>query len=258
MFTLREQSAEFYHFTKALRKIIGELTSVIPVQRAAVILPRNHVIPHDKIYEGNLYLLKEGFLRCKREDKVLFFVEPGDLVGLAELDEDTVLYADSDVAVDEYSKKAFFNTVRRDPALFVLWTKFISVQSSLYISLIHEDDEDSRSRIQAADDDRELTESFLDYDAADAQGMADVFIGDTRLGCVLSREVFKALTLSAPPDQAAALKNTTDNVTVQIPKSHILALIKSHPHVVLKMLENMSRQLAGRQENVASNQLPSR
>ena len=244
MFTLREQSAEFYHFNKALRKILGELTSVIPVQRAAVILPRNHVIPHDKIYEGNLYLLKEGFLRCKREDKLLFFVEPGDLVGLAELDEGTVLYADSDVAVDEYSKKAFFNTVRRDPALFVLWTKFISVQSSLYISLINEDDEDNRPPIQPADDDRELKESSLDRGAAEPQGMADVFIGDTRLGCVFSREVFKALTLTAPPDQATALKDAADSVTVQIPKSHILALIKSHPHAVLKMLENMSHRLA--------------
>ena len=251
MFTLREQSAEFYHYNKALRKIVGELTSVIPVQRAAVILPRNHVIPHDKIYEGNLYLLKEGFLRCKRNDKLLFFVEPGDLVGLAELDEGTVLYADSDVAVDEYSKKAFFNTVRRDLALFVLWTKFISVQSSLYISLINEDDEDSRSPIPPADDNHELKESPLDLGSATVGGVADVFIGDTRLGFVLSREVFKALTLTAAPDRAAKFKNAADSVTVQIPKSHILALIKSHPHAVLKMLEQLSQPLAEHPDNRA-------
>ena len=243
MFTLREQSAEFYHYNKALRKIVGELTSVISVQRAAVILPRNHVIPHDKIYEGNLYLLKEGFLRCKREDKLLFFVEPGDLVGLAELDEGTVLYADSDVVVDEYSKKAFFNTVRRDPALFVLWTKFISVQSSLYISLINEDDEDSRS-LSAPNDERKLKESSLGIGTGEVEGTADVFLGNTRLGCVLSREVFKTLALNAPADQPPRLKDAADSVTVQIPKAQVLALIKSYPHAVLKMLENMSHRLA--------------
>jgi len=227
VFTLREQPARFYASARLLRKILRELLASVPSLTTGRVLPGNQNLYPSGEQRSRLYWLRDGFLRCKRDQRLLFFLEPGDLVAFNCLPESVHVYADSPVTVDEYLEKDLLQAVRREPMLFDLWMRCLSLQLELITTLAGGDDEAAP----------EPTTPLLA--SVDPEGpRADVLIDDTPVGSVLTRELFRLL--SGPPDEIP-LGAEVGQVLVSVPRRQLLELFRRYPRQALRLLENLGR-----------------
>ena len=229
MFTLREQPARFYASARLLRKILRELLANVPALASGRVLTGNQCLYPGGEQRTRLFWLRDGFLRCKRDQRLLFFLEPGDLVAFGFLPETTHIYADSPVTVDEYLEKDLLHAVRHEPLLFDLWIRCLSLELELITTLVGGEDEAAP----------EAPESMLA--SIDPVGpRADVLIDDTPVGSVLTRELFRLL--SGPLEETPA--DPVGQVLVSVPRRQLLELFQRYPRQALRLLENLGQGLA--------------
>lgn len=250
MHTDHKVPAEFEVADQSSKRLLTQLLEAIPALRKDMTLPATESWYSNPQRKNNIYVLKEGMLACRRNGKLLFYYNEGDLIGL-----DSIFYpseisisTDFAVVVDEYPLEDFLTKVNNDPKLSKLWCEYSIEQSRLFsilISALANDQEGYVPEIRfycpgdAIYEQGQITEEVYTL----LEGRAEIVLDGNLVGKIQSDEVFGTVAgLTSSPRSSSVVANTDCMVAV-IPKSHFKYLIYSKPDTVLKLIEDMANAL---------------
>lgn len=257
MFTLREHSDELYHDIETSKELLLQIFAAIELNSTPRRLPKNHRffdLPEER---KNLYLIKTGFLRFEHGERVILFMEPGELLGWGNhfsghLD----LVSDSPVELECFSKDEFFKAISRHAELSLLWNNYIEGQFRIYTALLAEESCADSSFLEPERRYFSPGEPIIIQGTSNAEvytllhGKADVFVQDTCVGSVLTGEIFGAMAATTNTTRTASVIANTPCVVSALPKEQFLSFIKTRPKTVLKLIEDMARIIVTQNEKI--------
>ena len=134
MYSTKQLPAEFEQYDLESKEILSHLVRSIPPKRTNLKVPATSSWYADPSRKGNLYLLKEGMLTYRRDSKILFSFNEGDLVGVENFFcvSNAELETEFAVVVDEFHAESFFAALREVPELLNLWNSYLAKQFSLF------------------------------------------------------------------------------------------------------------------------------
>ncbi len=250
MYTTRKMSAEFDFADQAAKQLIASIASRIEPGKKSITIPATeswYAMPGRK---GNLYLLREGMLGYRREGRLLFSFNDGDLVGVENVfcPSDSTLVSEFAVVVDEYPADAFFAAIHADAQLLKLWNEYLAQQFKLFsimlASLVNEQEgfvPDVRFYMQGEPIIEQGTVGEEIYTLV--EGMADIIVDGEKVGEVMADEVFGALGGLTGDPRFATIMAATDCMIVVLNRSEFKHMLLTRPGAVIKLAEDMARVL---------------
>ena len=204
--------------------------------------------------DGSIYLLKEGVLKCIKDDKVLYYVEEGDLVGF-----EGSAY---DPGMDYYSEFAV-SIVKLDPSVFLksedsikLWNTF---QGSFLNAILQyasmavkgESNVSSEVRNYFVGDEiikqGDITQEV--YSIID--GIAETVVDGNQVSEILPDQFFGAVSLLSESPSLASVVALTDCMVLVFNKEQFISLVESKPDTILKLAEDLSKAIVALNHEVS-------
>lgn len=248
MLLLGERPSYVDKLTERLKKLSAKLFEDLPAG-----LPTTLGKTFD-LYElessEHMFIVKSGTLGAHSDNRLCFYYEAGDLIGLTESYklQSLRLSIDENVEVVQYEADTILRFVNETKQRQAIWTSFLVSQISLY--------QDAFARNQFTND--KPNTGFLSFapgqtiinqgdDAYEVftilSGKADVFVDGTKVGEVLQDEIFGAMAVFTGEQRSATVKAATDCSVLAVPKDEFITLIQSHPQTTMTLIENMARSI---------------
>lgn len=257
MFTIYENSKKFEKANNEAKDcLVKVLSGLIPTHRDATV-PRDQVLCGSN-KPGDIFLLKSGFLRYERDDRLLYFIESGEIAGWGEhfYAEGVRVFSDFAVVVDKFDRSAFLKAVGEGPRR-QFWQRYVELNLELLTVLISQiipsDIKVEPELRQVSKGAAMIVEGTTPNEVFTLlHGEADVFVGDVKVGQVLNGEIFGAMAAASGMTRSASVIAREDCLAMVIPKEHFLELTKTHPHTVEKLIEDMSRVILSQNEKIVA------
>jgi len=257
MYTLNEQPAEFSELNTKCKELVAEILGVITPTQTAIKLIAGSVLYSTVNDNDKLYVLRDGSLSYSRQERQIFYFEPGDLIGLENhfCSGGVKIAADFAVVVDEYNYEDLRKALASTSHLQSIWTQYFAFQLhlfSLMISQLTKEDD------QVAPDFRHFKpgEIIIEQGAEShevfnlIEGHAEVFVDGVLVGEVLADEIFGAMASLSDTKRTATVKADSNCLVLALPKDNFIQLIESRPYTVLKMVHDMARTIVALNEQV--------
>jgi CRP-like cAMP-binding protein len=253
VFALFEHNEEFYSKNSQVRSLLAELLEQIPLNGKDRELRRGEVISGT---QNHLYLLKNGVIRSEREKRVVFFLEPGDLVGpnIGDSKSCTTI-AHSPITITALEKTAFYEALSSSPDLSSKWDTILAFQFELFHRLLNKL---LPSKLPPAPDVRYIApgdpiiiqETSRNEVYTLLHGKAKVYVQETEVGEILPGEIFGAMAAPMRSTRSASVVAETQCVVSALPQDQFLALVNTHPQTVQKLVKTMSRVIMSQNEQI--------
>lgn len=250
MHTDHKVPAEFAIADQSSKTLVSQLIENITPLRKDITMPACESWFSSSSRRGNIYILKDGMLACRRNGKLLFFYNDGDLVGLETLFHpiEVNLSTDFAVVVDEYSLETFMEKINNTPKLAKLWNDYCMQQFRLYtilISIFVNDQEGYVPEVRFFTPGEVISEqgTITPEVYTLMEGRADILKNGQQVGRVQADEVFGTIAGLTSSPRSASVVASTDCMVVVIPREHFKYLIHSKPDTVLKLVEDMADAL---------------
>ncbi len=251
MHTDHKVPAEFAIADQSSKTIISQIVEqIVPLQKG-ITIPAIESWYTNAARKGKVYVLRDGMLACRRNGRLLFYYNEGDLVGLETLFPPIEVNLSSDfaVVVDEYPVESFLEKINKDSSLAKLWCEYSVHQFRLYsilVSIFVNDQEGYVPEVRFFSPGEVISQqgciSEEIYTLMD--GRADVFIDGSQVGKVQADEVFGTVAGLTGQSRSSSVIANTDCMVAVIPREHFKYLIYTRPETVLKLIEDMARALS--------------
>jgi CRP-like cAMP-binding protein len=222
-------------------------------------LPRCQLNHLEDLYQDcdsdTLFYLVSGTIQVETNDRIVYYYEDGDLVGLqntlgipspclTSLDPVTL------VAID---KKKFADHVMYKPQ----WAQYLLILSSFFtdaysrLAQIHSIPQTGFLTFQAGDfilkegDHSDEVYTML-------KGHADVCIKDLKVGEIYSDEIFGAMAAFTNSARSASVVATQECQVLAVPKDQFVNLIQYHPKTCVSLIESMASKIKSLNEMVTT------
>ncbi len=257
MNTLFPQHEDGIALNAKCRVLLGEVLAEAPVAREAEKIRATADLFGEAATEGNLLLLKEGMLTYSRDDRVIFFYEEGDLVGL-----DSCFGAaggtvgcEMAVVVDVYRGEDLLAHIGGRPELLKQWNAYLVSQVGLFSaicgSLLKTESTTTPEFRQYQEGDVVIEQGATDTDVYTlVDGHADVHVDGVRVGEIASDEIFGSIAALMDAPRTATVVASCDSTVLVLPKANFVDLIEARPGTVLKMVEEMAGKIVKLNETV--------
>lgn len=250
MYTTRKVPAEFDVADQVSKRLVGELLQHMTPIKQGITLPATESWYANPARRGSLFFLKEGMLAYRREDRLLFSFNDGDLVGVENVfcSSDSTLAAEFAVIVDEYSADAFFSTINGNQAMLKVWNEYLAQQFKLFsimlASLVNEQ-EGFVPDVRFFMDGQTIVEQGVVSNEifTMVEGMAEVSVDGNKVADVLPDEVFGAIGALSGSPQMATITALSDCMVVVLSKDDFRHMLFTRPGTVVQLMENMARVL---------------
>ncbi|MFE8070626.1 cyclic nucleotide-binding domain-containing protein [Marinobacteraceae bacterium S3BR75-40.1] len=194
----------------------------------------------------NLYFVEDGILEAVSGDNTVYYLEPGDLVGMQKLGNQRLplIRANAAVKLARIDQETFQEAAGTSPQfkhyLMLLATFFAE-------ACCQQDGEQTGSRpefktfkadeviIQEGDPADEV------YDLI--SGEATVYVKGQEVGKVAMNEIFGAMAALTKTPRTATVVATKPCTCVAVPVDEFISLIRSQPRTSLSLMENMANQI---------------
>lgn len=251
MHTDHKVPAEFAIADQSSKTLASHLVEqIVPLQKG-ITIPATESWYSSSSRKGKIYIIKDGMLACRRNGRLLFYYNEGDLIGLETLFPpiETNLSSDFAVVVDEYPLESFLETVNNDSNLSKLWSEYCIQQFRLYsilVSIFVNDQEGYVPEVRFFSPGEVISQqgSISEEIYTLMDGRADVFIDGEQVGKVQTDEVFGTVAGLTGQSRSSSVIANTDCMVAVIPRGHFKYLIYTRPDTVLKLIEDMARALS--------------
>lgn len=237
------QTARLEECKSALR--ILNAVSLTSAERDIIVSSQSSLykkVPRD----GTLYVIKEGTLKCVREDKIFYFAEEGDIIGFegSAFDVEMDFFSEFAVVVSPIEVRAFLDT----PELATAWNRFQGNFLSILLSGLSKD---MKSETLFSPEVRSyapgeviVTQGMVGDEVFSLiDGVADILVDDKRVGEVHQDQLFGAVSVLTETARIATVRARTECLVVALSKEQFLSLVSSKPDTLLKLAEDLSKAI---------------
>ncbi|SFP61616.1 Cyclic nucleotide-binding domain-containing protein [Geopseudomonas sagittaria] len=200
---------------------------------------------------GNqLYVIESGLLQAWVDERPVFFLCEGDLLGLRQgLDLPVCRYSCEDpVRLRPYSRNAVLAHIHTDSRRQELFTQYLVGQIGLL--------SDALARLRQPD--LRPSTGFQHYaageelihqgDEADnvfiiVEGHAEAFVDGHRVGDVQKDEIFGAMAVFTGELRSATVIASEPCTVMVIPKEQFISLMHSNPRIAHSLIESLARRI---------------
>ncbi len=222
-------------------------------------LPKRE-LPHiEDLYQdcdtNTLFYLYSGTIQVESNDRVVFYYEEGDLVGLQNtLDIASPRLSSPDpVTVIAIDKQRFADHVSDKPH----WAQYLLILSTFFkdaysrLAQIHSIPQTGFLTFKEGDVIiREGDESAEVYTML--SGHAEVMVKDQKVGDIYSEEIFGAMAAFTNSPRSASVVASEECQVLAVPKDQFVNLIQYHPKTCVSLIESMARKIKSMNEMITA------
>lgn len=249
MYLLGEQPAYADQLISRLQSIPGKLLDGLSPCGAALHLKRSEDLTRE--LPGNqLFIIDNGLLHALVDERPLFYLQEGDLVGLRQgIDLPTCRYtSDEPVTLTPYSRSAVFKHIYASEPRQELFVQYLVGHTALL--------SDALARIKQPE--VRPTTGFKHFAKGDAlinqgdeadhvfiiiEGHAEAFVDGVKVGDVQKDEIFGAMAVFTHEKRSATVVSSEACTVMVIPKDQFLSLMESNPRIAHSLVESMARRI---------------
>lgn len=249
MYLLGEQPAYADQLISRLQSIPGKLLDGLSPCGAALQVERSDDLARE--LPGNqLFIIDNGLLHALVDERPLFYLQEGDLVGLRQgIDLPTCRYtSDEPITLIPYLRSDVFKHIYASEARQELFIQYLVGHTALL--------SDALARIKQPEV-RPATgfkhfakgEALINQgDEADhvfiiIEGHAQAFVDGVKVGDVQKDEIFGAMAVFTHEKRSATVISSEACTVMVIPKDQFLSLMESNPRIAHSLVESMARRI---------------
>lgn len=200
---------------------------------------------------GNqLFVLEHGLLHGCIDERRLFYLHEGDLVGLRQ-DMDLPrcrLCADSPLALTPYLRAEVFRHISADPQRSELFLQYLAGQTALLsdaVARLKQPEFRSTNGFQRVARGEVLIHQGDEADNVFViiEGHAEAFVDGIKVGDVPKDEIFGAMAVFTGEQRNASVIASEPSTVMLIPKQQFLSLTQSNPKIAHSLIESMARRI---------------
>lgn len=249
MYLLGEQPAYADQLMNRLQGIPAQLLEGL--EPAGPLLTFDQIDDLSQMVPGNqLFLIKDGLLHAQVDDRPLFYLQEGDLVGLRQgLELPSWRYSsDEPVSLQPYARSDAFRHIHASEERQELFTQYLIGHTALL--------SDALARLKQPEI-RPATgfqhfaageELIHQHDEADhvfviIEGHAEAYVDGHKVGDVQKDEIFGAMAVFTREKRSATVIASEPCTVMVIPKEQFLSLMQSNPRIAHSLIESMARRI---------------
>lgn len=249
MYLLGEQPAYADALINRLQHIpVGLLEGLMPcgpslefaaVDDLGVLLPGNQ-----------LFMLENGLLHGSIDDRALFYLHEGDLIGLRQGTElpRCRFRSDSPLALMPYLRSEFFQHIYADLERSELFLQYMTGQAVLLsdaVVRLKKPEFRSTNGFQRVASGEVLIRQGDEPDQVFVliDGHAEAFVDGHKVGDIPKDEIFGAMAVFTGEKRNASVITSEASTVMLIPKDQFLSLTQSNPKIAHSLIESMARRI---------------
>ncbi|MDD1509261.1 Crp/Fnr family transcriptional regulator [Pseudomonas sp. CNPSo 3701] len=249
MYLLGEQPAYADQLISRLQSIPGKLLDGLTPCGEPLQIERSENLAAD-LPSNQLFIIDNGLLHALVDERPLFYLQEGDLVGLRQgIDLPSCRYtSDEPLTLIPYSRSDVFKHIYAEEARQELFIQYLVGHTALL--------SDALARIKQPEI-RPAT-GFKHFAQGDAlinqgdeadhvfiiiDGHAEAFVDDVKVGDVQKDEIFGAMAVFTNEKRSATVLASQPCTVMVIPKDQFLSLMESNPRIAHSLVESMARRI---------------
>ncbi|NWC00692.1 cyclic nucleotide-binding domain-containing protein [Pseudomonas gingeri] len=249
MYLLGEQPAYADELINRLQAIPAQLLKGLnpcaPPLEFEQIADLGAFLPADRVF-----LIDSGLLHARVDERALFYLHEGDLVGLRQgIDwPRCVLNSDNPVSLIPYDRHELFAHIYADESRAEALLRYLIGQTALLSDAVtrlkQPEFRSSNGFQQVASGEVMIRQG----DAADhvfiiTEGHAEAFVDGHKVGDVPKDEIFGAMAVFTGEKRSASVIANQPCTVMLIPKDQFLSLTQSNPRIAHSLIESMARRI---------------
>ncbi|WP_323148427.1 cyclic nucleotide-binding domain-containing protein [Pseudomonas oryzihabitans] len=249
MYLIGDQPPYVDQLRQALQAIPAQLLSGMAPSRQPLQLSPAALL-QDWMRNDEVYLIQRGPLRVVLDQRALFQLDEGDLIGLGRpLDLPTLNYeSEADVLVQPYDREAFLTAATATPAQRDALLRYMLGQQSLL----------AQALIRLKPPVTQPATGFRRYAAGEViirqgdsaehvfvitEGHAEAWVDGCKVGEVCQDEIVGALAVFTHTPRTASVIAKTSCAVLVIPQDQFVSLMETTPRIAHSLIENMARHI---------------
>ncbi|WP_313517889.1 cyclic nucleotide-binding domain-containing protein [Pseudomonas sp.] len=249
MYLLGEQPAYADQLINRLQSIPTQLLKDLPPAGPVLQLD-----PTDDLAESlpgtRLFIIESGLLHASVEDRPLFYLQEGDLVGLRQgIDMPSCRYSSEEsVSLIPYVRTEVFRHIYADEQRQELFLQYLIGQTALLsdaVARLKQPEIRPATGFQhfAAGDQLIQQGDEADNVFIIIDGHAEAFVDGQKVGDVQKDEIFGAMAVFTREKRSASVVASEACTVMVIPKEQFLSLMQSNPRIAHSLVESMARRI---------------
>lgn len=249
MYLLGEQPAYADALTNRLQSIPPRLLEgLAPSGDVLAVAPSRDL--SSTLADSQLFLLESGLVQASVDERPLFYLHTGDLLGLrrgAELPR-WQLSSDQPLSLVPYQRSAVFQHVYANEQRSELFLQYLIGQTALLsdaIARLKQPERHHSHGFQRVDKGELLIRQGdeADHVFVIIEGHAEAFVDGHKVGDVPKDEIFGAMAVFTGEKRNASVIASEPCTLMLIPKDQFLSLTQSNPRITQSLIESMARRI---------------
>lgn len=249
MYLLGEQPAYADAWVNRLQAIAPQLLQGLAPSASAVEF--DQVADLGAVLDGTcLYLVERGLVHIRLNERSLFYLHEGDLLGwhLHDQAPQCQLSSDGPLRLVPYSRSAFLAHVGGQPAAQQLLVEYLTGHSLLLSDAItrlkQPEFRSSNGFKQVAQGETLINEGDdADHVFVIIEGRAEAFVDGQKVGDVAKDEIFGAMAVFTNEKRSATVIASEPCTVMLIPRDQFLSLTQTNPRIAHSLIESMARRI---------------
>ncbi|WAJ36602.1 cyclic nucleotide-binding domain-containing protein [Pseudomonas sp. GOM7] len=249
MYLLGEQPAYANQLINRLQSIPAQLLAGLEPIGEPLLIERTDDLA--KVLPGNqLFIIESGLLHALVDERPLFYLQEGDLVGLRQgIELPSCRYSSEEpLSLTPYSRSEVFQHIHADEQRQEQFIHYLIGQTALLSdALVRLKQPEIRpaTGFQHFAAGEELIHQGDDADHVFIiiEGHAEAYVDGQKVGDVQKDEIFGAMAVFTREKRSATVVASEPCTVMVIPKDQFLGLMQSNPRIAHSLIESMARRI---------------
>ncbi|MCQ4313999.1 cyclic nucleotide-binding domain-containing protein [Pseudomonas stutzeri] len=262
MYLLGEQPAYADRLINRLQGIPAQLLEGLAPSGSAIEVKCSDDLSSE-LPEQQLFVIESGLLHALVDERPLFYMQEGDILGLRQGIELPVCRyrSEESIRLIPYSRSAVFQHIHADQRRQELFTQYLIGQTALLsdaLARLKQPEIHPTTGFQHFAAGEELIHQGDDADNVFIiiEGHAEAIVDGQKVGDVQRDEIFGAMAVFTREKRSATVVATTACTVMVIPKDQFLSLMQSNPKIAHSLIESMARRIDLLNKEVTQLRLP--
>lgn len=255
-----KQPDSLTHISSTLKTLTNKLCDALPCAEPQAVAPCGDVFAAIGGSDPHILIrLVSGKLLCKQAGDNIYFLEPGDLIGLHRslgLPFDAIS-AEEPVEVQVYNYTQLQQCIADDNTLLPIWSQYLIYNVSFFRLALSQE---IRRHHQPPT-------GFLNFSAGDTiieqdtqadcvytmlEGCAVAYRDNIEVNVIIPEQIFGALAVFTRQNRSSSVIAKTDCTVLAVRQEDFIELIEHQPHVCMSLIEEMADRIHLLNQRVAA------